>query len=105
VQLADGLAEISAPANGMMPEQPVVVSIRPERLRVDRAGSANGVENRMTGTLARRIFLGNVIREFVTLAPDLVIMAQRDVDTESLPDGAAVEVSWRAENTILLAET
>jgi spermidine/putrescine ABC transporter ATP-binding subunit len=104
VVLDGGLAEVTAPANGVQPAQRVVVSVRPERLRIDPAGSANGSANRVPGRLERRIFLGNFIHEFVTLAPELVVMVQRDVDTASLPAGAAVDVSWSPPNTILLAE-
>jgi spermidine/putrescine transport system ATP-binding protein len=104
VTLDDGLAKVTAPANGVQPSQLVVVSVRPERLRIGPVGSANGAENRVVGRLGRRIFLGNVIREFVTLGPELVVMVQRGVDTASLPDNAPVEVSWQPANTILLAE-
>jgi spermidine/putrescine ABC transporter ATP-binding subunit len=105
VVLDGDLAEVTAPANDVQPAQPVVVSVRPERLRIGAVGSANGSANRVLGRLERRIFLGNLIREFVTLAPDLVVMVQRGVDTASLPDGAPVEISWSPANTILLAES
>jgi hypothetical protein len=73
-------------------------------LRVGRPGSANGVENRLPGTLQRRIFLGNIVRQYVFLTPDLVIAAQADVDAETIAEGETVEVTWRADNTILLLE-
>jgi ABC-type Fe3+/spermidine/putrescine transport system ATPase subunit len=87
-----------------MLDHAVVISVRPERLSVGRPGSANGVENRAPGTLQRRIFLGNIIRQYVALAPDLVVAAQSDVDDEPLTEGEPVEVTWRAANTILLPE-
>jgi ABC-type Fe3+/spermidine/putrescine transport system ATPase subunit len=104
VRVAECDLEIVAPARGIASGRPVVISVRPERLRVGRPGSANGVENRVLGTLQRRIFLGNIVRQYVTLAPELVIAAQTDVDSETMQEGEPVEVSWRAENTILLAE-
>jgi spermidine/putrescine ABC transporter ATP-binding subunit len=104
VVLDGDLARVTAPASSARPAQRVVVSIRPERLRLGPPGSANGAENRIRGMLQRRIFLGNVIREFVSLSPDLVVMAQRDVDTTALPPAAPVEVSWHAANTILLPD-
>ena len=58
--------------------------MRPERLRVGRPGAANGADNRALGTLQRRIFLGNIVRQFVVLGPDLVVAAQTDVDDEPL---------------------
>jgi ABC-type Fe3+/spermidine/putrescine transport system ATPase subunit len=104
VRVTDCELEIVAPARGIAPGRPVIVSVRPERLRVGRPGSANGVENRLPGTLQRRIFLGNIVRQYVSLTPDLVIAAQADVDAETISEGEAVEVTWRADNTILLLE-
>ncbi len=104
VRVAECDLEVVAPARGIASGRSVVVSVRPERLRVGRPGSANGVENRVLGTLQRRIFLGNIVRQYVTLTPDLVIAAQTDVDAETIQEGEPVEVSWRADNTILLAE-
>ena len=69
---------------GHGPDLPVVISVRPERLRVGRPGAANGADNRALGTLQRRIFLGNIVRQFVVLGPDLVVAAQTDVDDEPL---------------------
>jgi spermidine/putrescine transport system ATP-binding protein len=104
VRVTDCDLEIVAPARGIASGRPVVVSVRPERLRVGRPGSANGVENRLPGTLQRRIFLGNIVRQYVFLTPDLVIAAQADVDAETIAEGETVEVTWRADNTILLLE-
>jgi ABC-type Fe3+/spermidine/putrescine transport system ATPase subunit len=104
VRVTDCDLEIVAPARGIAPGRQVVVSVRPERLSVGRPGSANGVENRLPGTLQRRIFLGNIVRQYVFLTPDLVIAAQADVDAETIAEGETVEVTWRADNTILLLE-
>ena len=104
VRILDGDLEVIAPARGIGPGRSVVVSVRPERLRVGRPGSPNGADNRVAGTLQRRIFLGNVVLQYVRLAPDLVIAAQTDVDAEVLQEGERVEVSWHADNTILLPE-
>jgi ABC-type Fe3+/spermidine/putrescine transport system ATPase subunit len=105
VRVLDSSLEVVAPARGVGPDLPVVISVRPERLRVGRPGAANGADNRALGTLQRRIFLGNIVRQFVVLGPDLVVAAQTDVDDEPLREGDQVEVSWRADNTILLPET
>jgi ABC-type Fe3+/spermidine/putrescine transport system ATPase subunit len=105
VRVLESLLEIIAPARGIGPDRQVVISVRPERLRVRRPGAANGADNRALGTLQRRIFLGNIVRQFVVLGSDLVVTAQSDVDDEPLLEGAQVEVSWRADNTILLPET
>jgi spermidine/putrescine transport system ATP-binding protein len=104
VRVPDANLEVRAPATGLSLDHTVVVSVRPERLRVGRPGSANGLENRAPGTLRRRMFLGNIVRHYVALAPDLVIAVQSDVDGEPLDEGDAVEVSWRADNTILLPD-
>ena len=105
VRVLDTELDVRAPAGTFAADHSVVISVRPERLRVGRPGSANGIENRVLGILQRRIFLGNIIRQYVVLGPDLVVAAQTDVDDELLAEGDAVEVSWRPENTILLSET
>jgi spermidine/putrescine transport system ATP-binding protein len=104
VRVLDSSLEVFAPARGVGPDLPVVISVRPERLRVGRPGAANGADNRALGSLQRRIFLGNIVRQFVVLGPDLVVAAQTDVDDEPLQEGDQVEVSWRADTTILLPE-
>jgi ABC-type Fe3+/spermidine/putrescine transport system ATPase subunit len=104
VRVLDTELDVQAPAGAFAVDHPVVVSVRPERLRVGRPGSANGIENRAPGILQRRIFLGNIVRQYVALAPDLIVAAQTDVDDDHFGAGEPVEVSWRAESTILLPE-
>lgn len=104
VRVVDIGLEITAPGNGLRPDAPVIVSIRPERLRVARAGAAGGSENQLPGVLQRRIFLGNIVRQYIAITPDLVIAAQTDVDAEPLPEGEPVDVSWRPNSTTLLPE-
>jgi ABC-type Fe3+/spermidine/putrescine transport system ATPase subunit len=104
VRVLDSELDVIAPSGGIGPHRPVIISVRPERLRVGRPGSANGTDNRALGTLQRRIYLGNIVRQFVVLGPELVVAAQTDVDDEPLREGDQVEVSWRADNTILLPE-
>jgi ABC-type Fe3+/spermidine/putrescine transport system ATPase subunit len=104
VALDGGIARITAPANGLTAGQTVVVSIRPERLHLSQDGMQPPGSNIVTGTLERSIFLGNVVRAFATLCPDLVVMSQRSVDAAHLQPGEPVTVSWRPEDTILLPE-
>jgi ABC-type Fe3+/spermidine/putrescine transport system ATPase subunit len=105
VRVLDTELDVRAPAGAFAVDHSVVISVRPERLRVGRPGSANGIENRALGILQRRIFLGNIVRQYVVLGPDLVVAAQTDVDDDHLAAGDSVEVSWRADSTILLPET
>ena len=105
VALNNGLARIAAPANGLDAGQAVVVSIRPERLHFSQSGIPPAGHNLVTGTLERSIFLGNVVRTFATLCPDLVVMSQRSVDAASLQPGETVAVTWRPGDTILLPDT
>jgi spermidine/putrescine transport system ATP-binding protein len=104
VRVLDADVDVHAPAGAFAVNHPVVISVRPERLRVGRPGSANGDENRVPGILQRRIFLGNIIRQYVALGPDIVVAAQTGVEDALLREGDPVEVSWRAENTMLLPE-
>ena len=105
VRVLDIELDVHAPAGAFAVDHSVVISVRPERLRVGRPGSANGIENRALGILQRRIFLGNIVRQYVVLGPDLVVAAQTDVDDDHLAAGESVEVSWRADSTILLPES
>ena len=52
VRVLDSSLEVIAPARGIGPDRPVVISVRPERLRVGRPGAANGADNRAPGYLA-----------------------------------------------------
>ena len=107
VRVLDTELDLRAPGGNFAVDRPVIVSVRPERLRVGRPGSANGIENRAPGILQRRIFLGNIIRQYVMLGPDLVVAAQTGVDDDllELEAGDPVEVSWQADSTILLPES
>ncbi len=104
VALDGGLSRIAAPAGSLNAGQAVVVSIRPERLHFSQSGAPSAGANSVTGTLERSIFLGNVVRAFATLSPDLVVMSQRSVDAANLQPGEPVTVSWRPADTILLPD-
>ena len=104
VTLDGGLARIAAPANGLDAGQSVVVSVRPERLHFSQGGAPPPGSNIVTGTLERSIFLGNVVRAFATLCPDLVVLSQRSVDAAHLQPGEPVTISWRQSDTILLPD-
>jgi ABC-type Fe3+/spermidine/putrescine transport system ATPase subunit len=104
VLLDGGRDCIRAAANGLGAGQTVVVSIRPERLHFSQAGTSPPGSNIVTGTLERSIFLGNVVRAFATLCPDLVVMSQRSVDAAHLQPGEPVTVSWQPGDTILLPD-
>jgi spermidine/putrescine transport system ATP-binding protein len=104
VTLEGELACITAPANGLDAGQPVVVSIRPERLHFSQSGVPVAGSNVVTGILERSIFLGNVVRAFATLCPDLVVMSQRSVDAANLVPGEPVTISWLPSDTILLPD-
>jgi spermidine/putrescine transport system ATP-binding protein len=105
VRVFDTDLEVVAPAGAFAVDHSVVISVRPERVRVNYPGAANGTENRALGILQRRIFLGNIVHQHVVLGPDLVVVAQTDVDDDHFEAGERVEVSWRAGSTILLPET
>ena len=99
----DGLEVVAAGA-GVSPGQPVVVSVRPERMAIAPAGAAGDGENRLAGRVQRRIFLGNLTRWLVEVTPDLVLTVEATADSSGIGEGQEVVVSWPPETAIVLPE-
>ena len=99
----DGL-ELVAPAGDVRAGDGAVVSIRPERTDIGAPGSIADGDNHFTGRLVRRVFLGNLVRWIVELAPEVVVTAETGVEATDLEEGAEVEVAWESSDSILLRE-
>lgn len=81
------------------------VSLRPERLlraEMPQAGPA-----RLRARVTEAIFLGDVVRYGATLPGGgaIVFHEHRSLGVEPLPEGADVELGFRPEHVVLLAET
>jgi spermidine/putrescine transport system ATP-binding protein len=73
-----------------------VVSIRPERLRIDPP-TAGG--SPLSGTITGTLFLGHLVRCQVRLADDLVISVEAGRDEAAdWQSGQTVELGWRPEH-------
>ena len=99
----DGL-RIRGPAGDLPLESGVVVSVRPERVRLDAFGQGEPAENSFRGSIRHRIFLGHSIRYVVEIAPDVLVTAQIGADDAmaGASTGDEIEVTWRTSSSTLL---
>ncbi len=95
--------DLVAPAAGIARGADVVVSVRPERIRIEPHGSlADAADNRLAGVLVRRVFLGNLVRWLVEVGPELVLTVEGRAEGDRLEEGGRVELGWQKEDSILL---
>jgi ABC-type Fe3+/spermidine/putrescine transport system ATPase subunit len=99
-----GNIEIVAPAHAAEAGQEVVVSVRPERIAIGAAGAVLSAQNLFDGRIGRRIFLGNLVRFLVELAPGVVATVQASVEAAGLTEGDDVVVGWERDSSIVLTE-
>jgi spermidine/putrescine transport system ATP-binding protein len=99
-----GNIEIVAPAHAAEAGQEVVVSVRPERIAIAAAGAVLSAQNLFDGRIGRRIFLGNLVRFLVELAPGVVATVQAPVEAAGLTEGDDVVVGWERDSSIVLTE-
>jgi ABC-type Fe3+/spermidine/putrescine transport system ATPase subunit len=96
-----GGLEIAACPADVAPGQPVTVSVRPERLRLGSNG-AGAEDSVLRGMVARRIFLGNLVRWLVEVAPGVVITVEGRAGADDLDEGASALVVWPKEAALVL---
>jgi spermidine/putrescine ABC transporter ATP-binding subunit len=97
--------DLTAPAkHAVPPNTNVALSIRPERIRVDTAVSANGGWNRLTGTVQELIFLGNRIRARVACGGTTFWVEEPPTtpDAHKLSEGSKVTLGWPHEDGRLI---
>ena len=100
----DGL-ELVAPAADLRAGAGAVISVRPEWTEIGSPGSiGDHSDNRLRGRLVRRIFLGNLVRWIVELAPEVLVTVETGVEAPDLQERAEVEVAWQSSDSILLSE-
>jgi ABC-type Fe3+/spermidine/putrescine transport system ATPase subunit len=94
-----------APASWVRPGMWVAVAIRPEHV-VPANGSGPG--NRLTGTLARRTYLGDLVQYHVRLPDGHEVVCQRQSDdagpTSSWEVGAEVELGWDPARALVVRD-
>lgn len=87
--------------------QQAAVFVRPERVRLLRAGqSPDGDENVLDARLLRTSFLGNVLRHSIEVADGVTLLVdEANVGTLVIPaQGSAVTVAWRALDSLVLKD-
>jgi putative spermidine/putrescine transport system ATP-binding protein len=82
---------------------PGVIALRPERLALGR--SADGLENRVKGTVELVSYLGASIDVYVRVSPAdrVVISVPNRADGTLLKEGEPTEVGWPADAAVVLA--
>jgi spermidine/putrescine transport system ATP-binding protein len=95
-----------APASWVTRGMRVAVAVRPEKI-----GPANGSApsaNRLTGTLARITYLGDLVQYHVALPGGREVVCQRQNDPEDPAAGwrvgSAVEVAWEVASALVLED-
>ncbi|MDB5414571.1 MAG: Spermidine/putrescine import ATP-binding protein PotA [Rubritepida sp.] len=96
VALVAGSGALSAPEG--------LVFVRPEKVSV-AAGPAEAAPNHLPGRILHASFLGNIVRYAVTAAEGATLLCDvaNGAGTEIHRPGDAVTLSWRAEDSRLLA--
>jgi spermidine/putrescine ABC transporter ATP-binding subunit len=99
-----GNVELAAPAAEVEAGREVVVSVRPERIAIGAPGALLTGENRFAGRVERRVFLGNLVRYLVEIAPGLIVTVEAGVEQAGFAQHEDVEVAWACASSILLTE-
>ncbi|MDO8187353.1 ABC transporter ATP-binding protein [Conexibacter sp. JD483] len=83
---------------------PAIVSIRPERIALQRPGQAAGeAENGLPGTVERIVFLGNLVRAHVRVAEEVVLTAELSrAEADGIAEGERVLACFGAAATRVL---
>jgi spermidine/putrescine transport system ATP-binding protein len=105
VRTRTGLLLRCAPSEIARVEREVVVSVRPESV-----GPASGrsLANRVTGSLARHTYLGDIVQYHIEIpgGSEVVMQRQRGQDevAEGWRVGEVVEVGWREGDALVLVD-
>ena len=84
---------------------PAVVSVRPERLIAGNNGSLAGLDNRVSGTVRERVFLGHLVRLLVEVSPDVVLTVEQSAAAGThWQVGDRVDVGWEKDAANVLRE-
>jgi spermidine/putrescine ABC transporter ATP-binding subunit len=96
-----------APAAWVVPGQQVSVAVRPEKIGPANGQLLDGVgANRLTGTLTRRTYLGDLVQYHVLLPGGAEVMWQRQNEADDEAGwviGESVELGWEGSAALVLA--
>jgi spermidine/putrescine transport system ATP-binding protein len=100
-----GLLLRCAPAGWASVGMQVSVSVRPEK--IDAGNGSGGAANRVTGTLARRTYLGDLVQFHVLLPGGMEVVCQRQNERgdagSALEVGHPVELAWAEDAALVLS--
>ncbi len=85
---------------------PHVILLRPEAVAIQPPGSgtAEGRSNILSGTVREVLYLGSAMKYEVALADGTIVTARTAAQPSPFAIGTAVEVAWRPEDGMLLAD-
>lgn len=96
---------ISAPSSEMSAGEAVVVSVRPEAVRIEIGANEAGDRNGFVGAVKRVVFLGGTVRCFVELPEGGTLIVQAlPKEVVGLESGQQVSVGWEIDDSVLLPE-
>jgi spermidine/putrescine transport system ATP-binding protein len=106
----DGGLKISLPlAPGRTVGQRIHFSVRPEKFRIEPETATSDCENRFTGKVVNRIYLGNSMHYLIALSPreQIAVFLKKESaarPTLSFSEGDNVLVSWHRNDAVILSD-
>ena len=107
VQLPGGFCMVRHQASDAQPGEPVVVAVRPERVKLLPGDARRERECALRGTLIQTVFNGASISLLVQQPDGTVVRADRSAASPALPlpePGSSVQLAWDPEDSHLFAQ-
>jgi spermidine/putrescine ABC transporter ATP-binding subunit len=99
VSIGSATVEATAPTEPAAAGDAVILSLRPERIALDD----DDAQNRVSGTVERRVFLGHSVRLLVRIDGGDVVAAEVPRRAgDRLVDGQSVQLGWDRDDAVLL---
>ncbi len=104
VRLASGKAMRVASAADEQLGAAVRIMVRPESILLLRDNAETDLENRISATITASTILGGVVNHYAMLADGATLVVQEltRANRSHPPPGAAIELAWAAEDTLVL---
>lgn len=83
--------------------EPLCVGIRPEKLALGTNGRDNSYDNRISGTVVRYSFSGNLLNVYVDVGADKLFLVELRPDAVPLDSGSKVDVCWNAADALVMS--
>jgi len=108
--ISEGGLEVALPVSQNLSQgEEIQFSIRPEKIVVNPETDASNVENRFTGEIVNRMYLGDSIHYIIALSQlekITVFLKQKDTaqGQTSFAKGGKVSISWHKDSAVILGE-